>query len=120
VGDFVAVADPGVYFSEDPEGPVEPAPRDRLGGHGYPPGTPGMDGILVAAGPGLVRGARIDSARAVALNPTLCVLLGIRPAAGIDGKAIRSILSPPGARCGAIAIRRRVLIVSEPHTKPSP
>lgn len=100
VGDFVAVADPGVYFSEDPSGPSEPAPRDRQGGHGYPPGTPGMDGILVAAGPGLRHGARMSVARVVDVNPTICVLLGIRPAAGIDGRPIGSILAPP-VRAGA-------------------
>ncbi len=94
VGDFVAVAEPGVYFSEDPDGRSEPAARDRKGGHGYPPGTPGMDGILIAAGPGLRSGARIDGARAVDIYPTICILLGIRPAAGIDGRPLRSILPP--------------------------
>jgi hypothetical protein len=80
-----------VYFSEDPN--VAELLRRTGEEHGYR-GSP-MDDSR-GAGPGLVRGARIDTARAVDLNPTLCVLLGIRPAAGIDGNAIRSILSPPG------------------------
>lgn len=98
VGDLVAVAEPGVYFSEDPLERSGPAPRNRRGGHGYPPGTPGMDGILVGTGPGLRSGVRIAVARAVDINPTICVLLGIRPAAGIDGRAIEPILAPAGAR----------------------
>lgn len=92
MGDLVAVADPGVWFSEGPKSITAGKVKNRLGGHGYPPGVPGMDGILIAAGPGVRRGIRLPTARAVDVYPTLCRLLGIRPARGIDGHALDAIL----------------------------
>jgi predicted AlkP superfamily pyrophosphatase or phosphodiesterase len=92
IGDLVAVAEPGVWFSEDPDFTAGPTPADRVAGHGYPPGVRGTDGILIAAGPGVRAGARLAEARAVDVYPTVCRLLGIRPAAGIDGRVIGALL----------------------------
>jgi len=95
VGDLVAVGEPGVWFSEGSHRITEPTPSDRRGGHGYEPGVPGTNGILVAAGPGVRSGARISGARDVDVHPTVCRLLGIRPAEGIDGGALDALLDPP-------------------------
>ena len=101
MGDLIAVAEPGVWFSEGQESIVTGRVKNRLGGHGYPPGVPGTDGTLVAAGPGVRRGVRLSTARAVDVYPTLCRLLGIRPARNIDGRALDAILeegqAPPKA-----------------------
>jgi hypothetical protein len=58
----------------------------------------------VAAGPGIRAGATIDKVQNVDVYPLMTELLGLRPAAGIDGAAgkIRSQLvarpsSAPGA-----------------------
>jgi len=99
LGDFIAVAQPGVAFSEGPRFIVGTSNEDRRGGHGYPPGVAGADGILFAAGPGIRRGARLAAAQAVDVNPTICALLGIRPAADIDGKRLDSVLDQ--GRAGA-------------------
>jgi predicted AlkP superfamily pyrophosphatase or phosphodiesterase len=92
VGDLVAVAQPGVAFSEGPRFVVGAAGEDRQGGHGYPPGVPGTDGVLFAAGAGIRQGARLAAAQGVDVYPTVCAILGIRPAARIDGHPLDAIL----------------------------
>jgi predicted AlkP superfamily pyrophosphatase or phosphodiesterase len=105
VGDLVAVAKPGVWFSEGPRAIAGDTPADRLGGHGYPPGVAGTDGFLIAAGPGIRPGARLPVAATVDIHPTLCWLLGIRPAEGVDGRTLDAILTP-ATRGGGSSSRR--------------
>lgn len=97
VGDLVAVAQPGVTFSEGPRSVVGPAGENRRGGHGYPPGVPGTDGVLFAAGTGIRKGARLAAAQGVDVYPTICAILGIRPAPRIDGHALDAILEKGAA-----------------------
>ena len=103
LGDLVAVAQPGVAFSEGPRFVLGRAGPDRKGGHGYPPGVPGTDGILFATGPGILKGARLAAAQGVDVNPTLCAILGIRPAPHLDGHALDALLEEgwAGATGGA-------------------
>ncbi len=103
VGDLVAVAEPGVWFSEGPRAIAGKTPKNRRGGHGYPPGVAGTEGFLIAAGPGIRPEARLPVAAAVDLHPTVCRLLGIRPAPRIDGRALEAILTPV-AREGALHV----------------
>ncbi len=92
IGDIVAVAQPGVTFSEGPRVVVGRAGAERRGGHGYPPGVPGTDGVLFAAGPGIMKGARLAAAQGVDVNPTICAILGLRPAPRLDGHPLGALL----------------------------
>ncbi|MDP3939442.1 MAG: alkaline phosphatase family protein [Deltaproteobacteria bacterium] len=94
LGDLIAVAQPGAAFSEDPRFVVGRAGDERRGGHGYPPGVPGTDGILFAAGPGIMKGARLAAAQGVDVNPTICAILGVRPAPRLDGHPLGALLEP--------------------------
>lgn len=56
------------------------------GNHGYAPSNLDMHGIFLAAGPG-VRPGRLPSFESVHVYPFLAGLLGLTPAAEIDGRA---------------------------------
>ncbi len=89
-GDLVAIAPRGAYFS-DGGGPARPA----RGMHGFPPDEMEMRGIFRAWGAGVKKGARMDSLRAVDVAPFVCRLLGMDPAAGLDGRVPEGLLSGP-------------------------
>jgi len=63
--------------------------------HGYPPDTPGMEGILYAWGSGVGVGRELRSARAVDVHPTVTQLLGIEPGRPVDGTAIGDLFAEP-------------------------
>jgi predicted AlkP superfamily pyrophosphatase or phosphodiesterase len=88
-GDLVAIAPRGAYFA-DGGGPASPA----RGMHGFPPQEMDMRGIFFAWGAGVKTGARLDSLRGVDVAPLVCRLLGIDPAAGLDGRVPEDLLSP--------------------------
>jgi alkaline phosphatase D len=54
--------------------------------HGYPPETPGVEGIFYAWGAGISAGREVASVRAVDIHPTVAQLLGIAPGNPVDGK----------------------------------
>lgn len=64
------------------------------GGHHGWPADEDMYGILMVYGPGIPAGKTIGRVRAIDLHPFLAELLGIEPAAGIDGTsgAIRAVI----------------------------
>jgi predicted AlkP superfamily pyrophosphatase or phosphodiesterase len=67
---------------------AERRPRERpavWGAHGWDPALPSMRALFVAAGPGIRAGATIDDVQNVDVYPLMTELLGLRPAAGIDG-----------------------------------
>jgi predicted AlkP superfamily pyrophosphatase or phosphodiesterase len=105
MGDLIAVADPGFWFSEGPDFVAGEGRDLRRGGHGYPPGIPGTDGFLIAAGSGIRRGAKLVNASVVDIYPTICRLLGIQPARGIDGRALEGILEKGHAQNTAFESR---------------
>lgn len=59
---------------------------DRWGAHGWDPAFPSMHAIFIASGPGIRPGATIPAVNNVDVYPLMTALLGLRPAAGIDGR----------------------------------
>lgn len=64
-------------------------PRQAGGTHGWDPASPCMRGILVVAGPRVRRGATFQPVDNVDIYPFVAELLGLVPAARIDGRAGR-------------------------------
>jgi len=64
--------------------------------HGYPPGVPGMVGILYAWGDGIAEGAELEFVHAIDLHPTVTTLLGIAPGVPVDGSARLDLLVGEG------------------------
>lgn len=64
--------------------------------HGYPPGTPGMVGVLYAWGDGVAEGVEAEYVHAIDLHPTVTTLLGIEPGVSVDGTARRDLLVAEG------------------------
>jgi predicted AlkP superfamily pyrophosphatase or phosphodiesterase len=64
------------------------------GEHGWDPDLPSMKAIFLLAGPGVPAGLTIPEIENVDVYPLMTELLGLTPAAGIDGQAgkIRSLL----------------------------
>jgi len=64
--------------------------------HGYPPATPGMNGILYLWGDGVAEGVYKNQVRAIDLHPTVAALLGIEPGIPVDGQVVKPFLVPEG------------------------
>ncbi len=60
--------------------------------HGYPPDTPGVQGILYAWGSGVATGRAVGAVRAIDLHPTVAHLLGIAPGEPVDGEVAASLV----------------------------
>jgi arylsulfatase A-like enzyme len=64
-------------------------------------GDHALDGIIVASGPGLKRGARIDNAALIDLAPTVLYLAGVPIPSDMDGRVLslfadqRLTIAPP-------------------------
>lgn len=104
VGDLVLSAHPP-YFTADVElwpwwarwlaviGPdLVPAMGSLAATHGYPPGTPGVAGVLYGFGAGIAAGRRVERVRAIDLHPTVTTLLGIGPGRPVDGRPATALL----------------------------
>jgi alkaline phosphatase D len=61
--------------------------------HGYPPDTPGVEGILYAWGSGIAAGRAVESVRAIDIHPTVTRLLGINAGHSADGKVATRLLA---------------------------
>ncbi len=66
------------------------------GMHGWDPRAPEMHGILLAAGPGIARGARLPAVESVHVYPLIAHLLGLTAPDALDGRleAVAALLSP--------------------------
>jgi predicted AlkP superfamily pyrophosphatase or phosphodiesterase len=80
IGDIVLVPDSGwvVY-------PVNDRPARTGFTHGWDSRNLAMRALMVAAGPRLTPGGRINEVSAVDIYPLVAELLGLTPAAGLDG-----------------------------------
>ena len=67
--------------------------RTKEGGKDVP-WDHGVDGVIIAAGPGIRPGNRINEASVVDVTPTLLAYLGLPVAEDMDGKPIESIFEP--------------------------
>ena len=98
VGELIVSAHPP-YFIEDPDswpwyvgwlkyvGPdFLPSSSTLKATHGYPTGTPGVEGILYTHGSAFRKNHEVDRVRAIDIHPTVMRVLGIQPGRPIDGK----------------------------------
>ena len=80
IGDLVVVMDD--HFTI---GTAARAPKEDGGSHGWDPGIAAMHAIFLVSGPSIAPGRAIPSFENVEVYPYLAELLGLTPAAGIDG-----------------------------------
>jgi predicted AlkP superfamily pyrophosphatase or phosphodiesterase len=91
IGDVVIVMEEHyMVYAREREDDSFPA-----GMHGWDPALPSMHGIFIVSGPGIRKGATVDAVENIDIYPFLAELLGIEPAAGIDGR--------PGRISGAVS-----------------
>ena len=60
--------------------------------HGYPTGTPGVEGILYTRGAAFAEGREVERVRAIDIHPTAMRILGIEPGRPVDGKVATQLL----------------------------
>jgi alkaline phosphatase D len=65
--------------------------------HGYPPDTPGVQGVFYAWGDGVRRDNPIERIDAIDIHPTVTRLLGIQPGEPVDGQPIAALLNDAAA-----------------------
>lgn len=104
VGDLVVSAKPPYFLEDSARWPSWSRWLERFGpetmwggfvqraSHGYPPETPGVEGILYARGSGIAKGRAVPSVRAVDLHPTVMQLLLLEPGKPVDGRVARELL----------------------------
>lgn len=68
------------------------ASRSLKASHGYPPDTPGVQGIFYAWGSGIRRDNHVARIDAIDVHPTVTRLLGIEPGRPVDGKVADALL----------------------------
>lgn len=61
--------------------------------HGYPPDTPGVEGVLYAWGSGVAAGREVEPVRAIDIHPTVTRLLGINAGDNANGKVAAELLA---------------------------
>jgi alkaline phosphatase D len=104
VGELIVSAHPP-YFIEDVAswpwflrwlGWVGPdfldATRSVKATHGYPTGTPGVEGILYAQGSAFAPGREVERVRAIDIHPTVMHLLGLESGRPVDGVVAQALL----------------------------
>jgi len=105
-GDVFALMTEGYNF-DGAQSPVVArlgdAPYDRAatvlsvpnfhGAHGYDSALPSMSAILYAAGPELQPGRTLEVVRNIDIAPTVLAILGVKPAATVDGRVIARMLN---------------------------
>ena len=104
VGDLIVSAHPP-YFIESPEawpwfirwlqyiGPDFISSSAGLKAtHGYPTGTPGVEGILYTFGSAFAQDHEVDRVRAIDIHPTLMHVLGLEAGHSADGEVENALL----------------------------
>ncbi len=92
IGDVLVVAEPGWVVRTG-----QARPMTALGMHGWDPRTPEMWGIFIASGPRLRQGVTVEAFANVHVHPLVAHLLGVDPAADIDGRidVVAHLLADP-------------------------
>ncbi len=88
----VLVAAEGFMFANGHDGPLV-VPSWDLGAHGYPPTDPRMRASFLAAGRGVVTGAKLGTVRMIDVAPTLAALLALS-LPNPEGAPIAGLLAP--------------------------
>jgi len=91
-GDLILFAKAGYAFLKSPswsDAVVES--KTYLGTHGYPASDPEMDGVFVASGYGIKKGAPLGKISNLDVAPTLARLLGVA-LPGVEGHPLERIL----------------------------
>lgn len=88
----VLVAADGFVFANGHDGPMV-VPSWDLGAHGYPPTDPRMRASFLAAGRGVVAGAKIGTVRMIDVAPTIAALLSLTLPSP-EGAPIPGLLAP--------------------------
>lgn len=89
-GDLVLRAEFGYRFNRKLES--REGPSTLPGHHGHDPQHPDMGAILYVWGRGARPGARVDTANALDLVPTVCALLGIPPPRNVEGRVLSELI----------------------------
>ena len=104
VGDLVLSAHPPYFIEDVSRWPVWArwigswgpefvwARFSQKASHGYPPDTPGVEGLLYARGSGIAKGREVQSVRAIDLHPTVMHLLSLEPGKPVDGRIAAELL----------------------------
>ena len=79
IGDVVVIPDEGVTI------PIRRTGSSPAGMHGWDPSLPSMQGIFLAAGPGIIPGARLAPVESVDVYPLIAHLLELETPANLDG-----------------------------------
>ena len=107
-GDFIVSARPGFAIEDRGMwpwflrwlawvGPEVVGSQILVASHGYPPDTPGIEGVLYAWGAGVRTGRELGRIDAVDIHPTVTHLLGIAPGEPVDGEVVRELVADPDA-----------------------
>lgn len=93
MGELILYPKNGYSFSASPAADAVAGPAvNYAGSHGYFNGDPELDGIFIASGAGIKKGARLDRVRNLDVAPTIARLLGLslpQP----DGRVLEEILA---------------------------
>jgi predicted AlkP superfamily pyrophosphatase or phosphodiesterase len=94
MGELILYPKNGYSFAASPAGDAPAGPALNYGGsHGYFNGDRELDGIFIASGAGIKRGARLERMRNLDVAPTIARLLDLslpKP----DGRVLEEILAP--------------------------
>jgi predicted AlkP superfamily pyrophosphatase or phosphodiesterase len=60
--------------------------------HGFPTGTPGVEGIFYAWGGAIARGREIESIRAIDIHPSVMHILDLDPGQPVDGVVVEELM----------------------------
>jgi predicted AlkP superfamily pyrophosphatase or phosphodiesterase len=92
MGDLVLYPKPGYSFSASVAGDKITGPTENYGGsHGFLASDPELDGIFIASGRGIKKGAVLDRTANLDVAPTMAKLMGLKMPA-MDGRVLEEIL----------------------------
>lgn len=94
MGDLILYPKNGYVFRADSTGATTVGPAvNYSGSHGYFNGDKELDGIFVASGAGIKKGARLERVRNLDVAPTIARLLAV-PLPNVEGRVLEEILAP--------------------------